>query len=201
MVATRKALHALAERVISTLRVQETGNEIALQPRPGGFGTPDLPNGGWVGISGTDVVNARGEREPITSLRAAAAFVGLRGADLDDAPLTVDAAEAAVLADAWAMAEQQLDDLATEGEDASPVHLWPEHFDIAIELGAEPVRATYGVSPGDDDHPEPYAYIAPWTAPADDPFWNATGFKGAETQDLNAAPVLWRTGYTMLTSA
>ena len=32
---------------------------------------------------------------------------------------------------------------------------------------------SYGVSPGDDDIPEPYAYVGPWTPRTGD-FWNAT---------------------------
>src|SRR3954453_18523464 len=83
LVPTRRALHALAEQVISPLRVQATGNEIALPPRPGGFG--------GVGVSGTDVVRADGAQGAITSLRAAAAFVGLQSAQaLSDEPVTLD---------------------------------------------------------------------------------------------------------------
>ena len=37
--------------------------------------------------------------------------------------------------------------------------LWPEHFDVGITLD----KVNYGVSPGDDDIPEPYAYVGPWT--------------------------------------
>ena len=48
--------------------------------------------------------------------------------------------------------------------------LWPEHFDVAIEVDA----ITYGASPGDDDIVEPYLYVG---TPADrrssDRFWNA----------------------------
>jgi hypothetical protein len=194
LLATRTSLHALAERVIAPLRVQATGNEIALQVRPGGFGTPELPEGGWVGVDGTDLVRVDAEgaqdRTPIASLLDAADFVGLddAGSDLPDAPLEVHAGAAAVLADAWARGEEALQGLldgAAPGDDASPIHLWPEHFDIAIELGAEAagLRATYGVSPGDEQHDEPYAYVAPWTAPAQtgpDTFWNAVGFTGAQ---------------------
>jgi hypothetical protein len=200
LVATRTAFHALAEQVISPLRVQATGNEIALQPRPGGFGTPDLPGGGWVGVSGTDVVrvDAGGteQREPITSLRAAAAFVGLDATPSDE-PLAVDADAAGVLAETWVQGAEQLAALASDAqpdEDVSAIHLWPEHFDIAIELGEEAAgrRATYGVSPGDDGHPRPYAYVAPWLAPDPAPIWNATAFRGAETERLADAPDLWQ---------
>jgi hypothetical protein len=191
LVTTRVALHALAERVISPLRVQATGNEIALRVRPGGFGTPELPDGSWVGVSGTEVVRlgAAGDeqRTAISSLRAAAAFVGLiGGVSLPEDPLEVHAGAAAVLAESWAIGEEALAAFAADGaEDTSAPTLWPEHFDIAIEAGTEAAgtRATYGISPGDEDHDEPYAYVAPWTAPgATGPstFWNATGFTGAE---------------------
>jgi hypothetical protein len=194
MATTRRSLHALAERVISPLRVQATGNEIALQVRPGGFGTPELPEGGWVGVSATDVVRVDADgaedRAAITSLLEAADFVGLddKAGDLPADPLEIHAGAAAVLADAWARGEEALAGLtaeAGESDDVSPIHLWPEHFDIAIELGAEAEgrRATYGISPGDEQHPEPYAYVAPWTAPQKTgpaTFWNAVGFTGAE---------------------
>ena len=191
LVTTRLSLHALAAQVISPLRVQATGNEIALQVRPGGFGTPELPGGGWVGVSGTEVVRVGADgdeaRTAITSLRAAATFVGLDGAaSLPDDPLEVHAGAAVVLAATWATGEEALTTFAAAGaEDPSPPILWPEHFDIAIEAGSESAgtRATYGVSPGDGDHDEPYAYVGPWTPPetvGPDTFWNATAFTGAE---------------------
>jgi hypothetical protein len=193
LVTTRRSLHALAERVISPLRVQATGNEIALEVRPGGFGTPELPEGGWVGVRGTEVVRVDADgaedRTPITSLLEAADFVGLddKATDLPADALEVHAGAAQVLADAWARGEEALEGLTEEAgaDDVSPIHLWPEHFDIAMELGAEAAgrRATYGVSPGDDEHAEPYAYVAPWTAPertGPDTFWNAVGFTGAQ---------------------
>ena len=66
--------------------------------------------------------------------------------------------------------------------DPSRVQLWPEHFDMAVELGSESAgrRAGYGCSPGDDEHPEPYIYVAPWEAPPEGELWNATAFRGAE---------------------
>jgi hypothetical protein len=197
LVATRLALHALADRVISPLRAQATGNEIALQARPGGFGTPDLPGGGWVGVSGMDVVRADGAEQAVTSLRAAALFVGLENANaLSDEPLVVDADAAGVLAEAWAGGTAALEDLVAEArpdENVSEIHLWPEHFDVAIELGDEASgrRAAYGVSPGDELHPEPYAYVAPWTPPPPDPIWNSSAFNGAEGPPAEA-PALWR---------
>ncbi len=74
---------------------------------------------------------------------------------------------------------------------ATAVRLWPEHFDIAIEMGDEATgpRANYGFSPGDEDHDEPYAYVGPWTAEVSGELWRATGFRGAELRysDLLAA--------------
>jgi hypothetical protein len=193
LVTTRRSLHALAEKVISPLRVQVTGNEIALQVRPEGFGTPDLPGGGWVGTAGTQLVRIGGDGDEkaiaITSLRAAARFVGLDDAAasaLPDDTLELHAGAALILAEAWATGEEALQSLvdnAARRDDVSPIHLWPEHFDIAVEAGTGDARGTFGVSPGDDDHPEPYAYVAPWTAPAEtgpSTFWNAHGFTGAE---------------------
>jgi hypothetical protein len=46
--------------------------------------------------------------------------------------------------------------------------LWPEHFDVAVTEG----EVNYGVSPGDDYHPMPYAYVGPWTQRTGS-FWNA----------------------------
>jgi hypothetical protein len=44
------------------------------------------------------------------------------------------------------------------------VQLWPEHFDLAVELGDEAAgrRAAYGVSPGDESVAEPYLYVSAW---------------------------------------
>ena len=102
---------------------------------------------------------------------------------------------AARLADWYALGADVLGQLvadATAEEAASPVRLWPEHFDLAIELGEERAgrRANYGFSPGDADHPEPYAYVGPWTADISGDLWGATGFRGAELTyaELLAAP-------------
>ena len=198
LVATRLALHSLAEHVISPLRVQATGNEIALQARPDGFGTPELPGGGWVGVSGMDVDDGSWNYRGYPSRRRAAAlFIGLENAPaLSDEPLRIDADAASVLAQAWADGTAALEALIAEArpdEAASEIHLWPEHFDVAIELGDEATgrRAAYGVSPGDDLHAEPYAYVAPWTPPGPDPIWNSSAFKGAEAPAAEAAD-LWR---------
>ena len=62
------------------------------------------------------------------------------------------------------------------------MQLWPEHFDVSVELGTEADgrRAGYGASPGDGEHPEPYMYVTPWSQPAAGELWNATVFRGAD---------------------
>jgi hypothetical protein len=72
------------------------------------------------------------------------------------------------------------------------VQLWPEHFDLALEIGNEQAerRAALGGSAGDDTHPEPYLYVAPWSARPEGELWQARGFPGAELPyaELLAAP-------------
>jgi thiamine pyrophosphate-dependent acetolactate synthase large subunit-like protein/nitrite reductase/ring-hydroxylating ferredoxin subunit len=56
---------------------------------------------------------------------------------------------------------------------ASPVRLWPHHFDmaslIADEAGGDPEQqksVNVGLSFGDGSYPEPYVYVSPWPYPA-----------------------------------
>jgi hypothetical protein len=91
-------------------------------------------------------------------------------------PLDVDAAAAARLAGFFAFAQRVLETLRAEARDPSPIHLWPEHFDLAFVAG----EVNYGASPGDAAHDEPYLYVGPFTAPEPGPEWNAVGFAGAE---------------------
>ena len=197
--ATRAALHLVAERIVAPARVAATGNEIALEAAPGGFGTPAFPDGGRVRVAGDElvVVGADGveRRAVLTTLRAAAGLAGVPADGLDGARLAVDRAAADALAALFAFAWDVLTALRAEAPEtagASAVRLWPEHFDVAFEQGSEAdgLRAGYGVSPGDGDHPDPYLYVGPWAERPADPGWNATGFQGAELgyAELRAAP-------------
>ena len=170
---TRKALHRLAEEVVAPERKPE--NEIALRFTRGGFGTPFFRDGGQdcqVRVEGPELVRQRGEgeeREP-----AAGALEGLE----------VDPGAARVLGDFYGFSCSVLEELRAEESDGDPsaVQLWPEHFDLAFELGDEAAgqRANVGASPGDEEHDEPYIYIGPWSAEVSGPLWNASGFSGAE---------------------
>jgi hypothetical protein len=164
---TRIALHKIAEGIVSPARLP--ANEIALRYTRGGFGTPFFQQDGadcQVRVEHGELVRQAGQaetREPLPG---------------------VDLAAATALGDYYGLACSALEQLRADeiDGDASIVQLWPEHFDIAIDLGSESAgqRATFGASPGDDDHPEPYLYVTPWTAEVSGELWNATGFKGAE---------------------
>jgi hypothetical protein len=191
--ATREALHSVADRLVAPARKPD--NEIALMATPGGFGTPPFELGGSVvqiRVEGSDLVLERDgaiERAPLQSLPAAAELLGpeLLSGDppQDSTPLGIDPVAAGRLADFYAFSAEVLERLreGMEADDsASEINLWPEHFDIAFEAGSEADgrRANYGASPGDDQHPEPYLYVGPWTAEPQGELWNATAFKGAE---------------------
>jgi hypothetical protein len=199
--ATRDALHRVAEELVAPAR--KPHNEIALRQTPGGFGTPEFEFEGrrtQVRVERDELVLARNgdeDRAVLTSIAAGGALLGPAllpdGVPDDDSPLGIDPAAADRLADFYALAAESLarvkSGLAPD-DDPSDTNLWPEHFDIAFEAGpADGRRATYGASPGDDDHGEPYVYVGPWSAPTDGELWNATAFNGAEV------------GYTELLSA
>jgi hypothetical protein len=190
--ATVASLHRVAELIVAPARKPQ--NEIALQPTPDGFGTPEFEFRGRrqrVRVEGVQLVRELdgGERRaPLTSLASAGEIIAelLPGSDrLDETPLEVDPESAAVLAAWYEFGGRLLRELvisaAAEDRPTQPI-LWPEHFDIAIEMGAESSarRANYGFSPGDESHAEPYAYVGPWTAEVSGELWRATGFRGAE---------------------
>lgn len=188
-VTTREALHSVAEHVVSPARVAATGNEIALDATPGGFGTPALPGGGRVRVDLDEIVVEEPGggvcRAPISSLAQAAEVAALPHEGLSEAPLSVDRSAARALAAFYAFADELLRTLHAEAPacaEPSPVRLWPEHFDIAFEQGEESDnrRAGYGASPGDEHHDEPYLYVVPWSEPPRGPGWTAAGFRGAE---------------------
>ena len=93
-----------------------------------------------------------------------------RATPLDlDSPLPVDATTAASIGAWLALGQDALSRFGARHPDdgPSPVQLWPEHFDLGSTLG----EINFGVSPGDDGIPRPYAYVGPWT-PKAGPFWN-----------------------------
>ena len=197
LAATRAALHAVAERVISPARARDNG-KIGLRWTLGGFGTPYFGADAQIRVDGGQLVIGVGgeeQRHPLSSVRDAAAAVGfdLSGADEDaaDDPLEIDAAAAHFVGDWFGFVTSVLEQLRAEADEAwepSRVQLWPEHFDVAVEIAG--LGSTLGGSPGDELHPEPYLYATLWEAEPADELWNAVGFTGAELlySDLLAAP-------------
>jgi hypothetical protein len=169
--ATRDARHGIAEQRVSPPR-QAVTQRIDLRATAGGFGTPVFDGDREVRVDGAELVTiARGveTREPLD--------------DVDD-----DAARwlGRFFAFALDVLTELGRDLPREWAPSAP-KLWPEHFDYAIEAGT--VRANLGLSPGDEEHEGPYAYVGPWEAVEPGPLWNATGFTGAELpiDDLDGA--------------
>jgi hypothetical protein len=167
---TRLALHAAGELLIAGPQYRMFGT-IRLRSVLGGFGGVRWP----VSVVGTELVSAAGRIPLEGTYREVAVQAGFEpevpaevykdttGVDSDDL-IRVDAEAAAVIADWFAFGNSALRCLAP---DATAV-LWPEHFDLSNTLN----EVNYGVSPGDDAHPGPYAYVGPWT-PRRGEFWNA----------------------------
>jgi hypothetical protein len=181
--ATRAALHLVAARVLAAARYAAAGR-LGLVVVPGGFATPAFDGRRLLVVDGLLTDGHR--RQPFTTLADACAFASVDPtapthpvlelpAD-PDAPLAVDIAAAAVLAGWLARCQTHLEDFlaAADPTDApSAITLWPEHFDLALEMGPPESRANYGGSPGDDTVDEPYLYVGPHTQ-REGPFWNVS---------------------------
>lgn len=194
---TRAALHALAEQVVSAAYFHTTAH-IGLRPTPRGFGTPVFGDHERVRVDGTALVHERAGAErriEITTLRDAAGFVGVPLGAPDvyppatavdpDTPLPIDHDAALALADWYALGAALLHDLrmAHSEQPSSEAQIWPEHFDLACEIGSADAgtRATYGASPGDATIPEPYLYVGPWNTDRRTGILAAYPFGGALT--------------------
>jgi len=198
---TLESLHALAEHVVAAALYAETGR-IGLRVGPGGFSTPPFADDRrTVGVDHVDLVVASAEgtrRAHLSTLGAAAQLAGVApGAPASvytpatvcdpDAPLDIDPVSARAVAQWHALGDDALRRWAAVLDPAAPAHstLWPEHFDVAIEVDG----VTYGASPGDDDIAEPYLYVG---TPADrrssDRFWNAPFGAACSWEAISDAP-------------
>jgi hypothetical protein len=200
LVETRDALHQIAFFVLGPARYGVSGR-MGLQAAPGGFGTPSF-DGRVARVEGDTLIMEEPDQiasQTITTVRAAAEFVGveyrvdwfdgefhdpLDPAD-PDAPLAVDDTAARALGQWFNYGTEVLDRLRSQGteqDQVTPVQLWPEHFDPATEIGSGDLgqRASYGASPGDGEHEEPYLYVAAWgEIDRSKPYWNDQSFNGA----------------------
>lgn len=168
---TRQSLHAVAEYLLAGPQYAGSG-DIRLRVTDRGFATVGSPE---LAVEADDVVTGE-TRVPIRgTVSELAAQVGVEARDLRDVyadgpavgvdgELAVDVSAARLLLACFARGDAALRLLAPGVE---PV-LWPEHFDVAVAFD----EVNYGVSPGDSDTPEPYAYVGPWRRRTG-PFWNA----------------------------
>lgn len=225
--STRRTLHQLAYFVVAPARHAANG-KIGLRYTHRGFGTPffgasrqsRVEDG--VIVSQSEVVDSL----PITTLSQACEVFDLpyreRWFDegfrdpptpiAPDEPLEVDAESATAVGEWFGFGASVLEQTrrTTGAVGVSRVQLWPEHFDLAIEMGSPPSRASYGASPGDDHHPEPYLYISAWgSIDRSNAFWNDANFSGSslpyrqllEAEDQRAtALAFFDEGYRILNS-
>jgi hypothetical protein len=171
---------------------------MGLTATPGGFGTPEF-DGRVARVEANLLVHEQQGNvatQEITTIRAAAEFFG---SDYEpvwfpdfrdplppmdpDRPLKIGETPALALGEWFRFGVEVLEKLrvmGNEDDDVSETQLWPEHFDPATELGRDDQRASYGASPGDKGHLEPYLYVAAWSEiDRDNIYWNDRHFNGA----------------------
>jgi hypothetical protein len=179
--ATTRSLHAVAEQVMAPWRRRHQ-DRIGLRWTLGGFGTPFVPGDRQLRVEdGHLVLQGPGgvSSVPLRSLAACAELAAIGGEGPDSATpgpvsldpavgagldLVVDPVGAGWLGRWFGFGTRVLEELRVGEPDADRrrVQLWPEHFDVAVDLGDGLARATFGVSPGDDEHDGPYLYVAAW---------------------------------------
>lgn len=192
---TRVALHAVAQHLLSAARFQANG-KVGLRYTRGGFGTPFFGHDRQLRVEGEELVVAASgsaRRLALTTIGRLAEEAGVQpGAPTEiyqpsaplrpDDPIVVDLASSDFLGEWYGFCASVLEEQRWTWEASDVrVQLWPEHFDLAFEAGDAGAggRASYGGSPGDEAHDEPYLYVSPWSEVDDDPFWNDTAFRGA----------------------
>lgn len=170
---SRESLHSVAEWLLAGPQ-KSVSDTVRLQIVPEGFATVAEPN---IAVHGVYLVHG-GEAVAIhgRTIDSLAREVGIAPRSAVDAHsstptdvltriLEVDDEAVSYLMRCYEWGHQAM---VTFCAHETPV-LWPEHFDVAITWD----EVNFGVSPGDDFHPEPYAYVGPWT-PRSGEFWNAS---------------------------
>lgn len=186
---TTRSLHGIAELLLAGPQHRATG-EIALRVTADGFATsfaPDLRFDGRAviagerraevaGLSYADVAAALG----VVAGEPAGVYKDGSGVRADDR-IVLDPAAARTVLDAFATGDEALRAFAPDADRV----LWPEHFDVGITLG----EVNYGIAPGDDHVPEPYAYVGPHT-PREGEFWNVPFGAARRVRDLGTAAAM-----------
>lgn len=169
-VTTRRQLRGVAESFVAGPQYRAAGT-IRLAVRPDGFTGVSMS----VAVRGTELVWGE-DGAPLTgTVGALAAATGLDVGPPEGAYEIIDPLSADTVLDVDRVSAELLYRSLYAGgfalksalPEQHPV-LWPEHFDV----GVTDDEVNYGVSPGDDFHPLPYAYVGPWSSRIG-PFWNA----------------------------
>jgi hypothetical protein len=192
---TRLELQRVATHVLARRRHAVTGR-FGLRVLPGAVGTPLFGDAESVRLTATALVREAGGRtttipfagHSLADLAAhaecdlAAPFeAGHDTPSVGDpaAALDIDPAAAGALFDWLGVGARALDTVLA-GRDAGVAQLWPEHFDLGLDMGlgggvASERRCNLGCSPGDGFSADPYLYVGPWgpERPGDGSFWNA----------------------------
>jgi hypothetical protein len=220
----RVATHVLARRRFAV------AGRFGLRPSPGGIATPAFGDDESLRISGMYLVRERRLDGAMTSTASAidgtslADLAELGGVDLatelsvghdtppvgdPDSPIRVTADAVATIASWFSLAAVALDAVLVGAPMRAPssVQLWPEHFDLAVDVGTASGRVNLGASPGDDVCEEPYVYVGPWgpQRPGDDEYWNV-GFGAlvryevvrASPDPAAAVVAFWQRGLVLL---
>ena len=195
----REELRRVAVHIVARARVEATGR-FGLRVVPNGFGTPEFGAGPtrvrvcsgalWVESTATGAALTRSAALHGSSLRSLADVAGVDlevdlsvGTDTPplgdiDAPLITDDTTLAAIADWWTLGARAID-AVVQGcpPESRPTvaQLWPEHFDLGLDVGVGTTRVNLGASAGDSFHQGPYLYVGPWSAerPGDAAYWNA----------------------------
>lgn len=107
-------------------------------------------------------------------------YVVARGAAFDAS----DESARQELTNYYANTYQLLQEIIATTDEASSIHIWPHHFDIATLIflpgtkNGESVTIGIGLSPGDINYDEPYWYVSPYPYPKIDnlPTLDSNGF-------------------------
>jgi hypothetical protein len=193
---TRLGLQRVATHILARARFDADGR-FGLRVTSSGIGTPAFsPDGVVIRIAGDTLIRefqeagiARSATASLVgrSLRELAEFaeveltpsfsVGSDTPDLGDVEASIDLdVEAAADLMAWLhVGSVALDRVLALATEPSVAQVWPEHFDIGVDVATKQGRVNLGASPGDTDRPEPYLYVSPWEDrhPGDPAFWNA----------------------------
>ena len=185
---TRLELQRVITHTLARARFDADGR-FGLRVTPSGLGTPAFgPDGDVIRIAGDALIrefrNDGTARSATVELAAFAAVdlakpfsAGTDTPDLGDvdAPIALDADAAETLTDWLRVGSLALDRVLPTTHEPSVAQVWPEHFDIGLDVATGHGRVNLGASPGDNDYPEPYLYVSPWegSPPGDTTFWNA----------------------------